>query len=264
MTDCNTMNTVVSDIPICKDDSDLIESLSINKLQESKNEVEGEQSHLSCSVKVSVCDNLVDLNNYSDETQPTHIKQESIVLNPDLEGLVFSTFATDDEVFSSPPQVSTTMTINLETHNNCPFIPGKIDNIPASFLCDTGAAITAISSAFYKQVPSLTKHPPDTLAVQSIKTVNGEIVPVQGLALIPFQIGESIYPFYSYIVKNLAYDVILAADFLTYNNSTINFDSNTIELPPPTDTPPPCPTYAFSCSVHASLTCILPPFYLQC
>ena len=47
---------------------------------------------------------------------------------------------------------------------------------------------------------------------------------------------------------------------MTYYNSTINFDSNTIELPPPTDTPPPCPIYAFSCSVHASLTCMLPPF----
>ena len=169
-------------------------------------------------------------------------------------------FAPDDLVDALKAHSSTTMTINLETHNNCPFILGKIDNIPASFLCDTGAAITAISLAFYKQVPSLTKHPPDTLAVQSIKTVNGKIVPVQGLALIPFQIGESIYPFYAYIVKNLAYDVILGADFLTYNNSTISFDSNTIELPPPTDTPPPCPTYAFSCSVHASLTCILPPF----
>ena len=89
---------------------------------------------------------------------------------------------------------------------------------------------------------------------------NGEIVPVQGLALIPFQISESIYPFYTYVVKSLAYDVILGADFLTYYNSTINFDSNTIELPLPTDTSPPCPTYAFSCSVHASLTCILPPF----
>ena len=34
MTDCNTINTVVTDIPICKDDSDLTESLRINKLQE--------------------------------------------------------------------------------------------------------------------------------------------------------------------------------------------------------------------------------------
>ena len=80
-------------------------------MQESKNEVEGEQSHLPFSVEVSVCDNLVDLNNYSDETQQTHIKQEPIVLNPDLEGLVFPfpTFATDGEVFSPPPQISTTM-----------------------------------------------------------------------------------------------------------------------------------------------------------
>ena len=140
------MNTVVSDIPICKNESDLTESLSTNKLQESKNEVEGEQSHLSCSVEVSVCDNLVDLNNYSDEAQPTHVKQDPIVLNTDLEGLVFPTFATDGEAFSSPPQVSTTMTISFETHSNCPFIPGKIDNILASLLCDTGAAKTAISS----------------------------------------------------------------------------------------------------------------------
>ena len=196
MTDCNATNTVVSDALICKDNSDLTEPLSINKLQESKNEVEGEQSHLPCSVEVSVCDNLVDLNSYTDEAQPTHIiRQDPIVLNPDLEGLVFPSFTTASEDFSSPPQASTTMTINLESHNNCPFIPGKIDNISASFLRDTGAAITAISSSFYTQVPSLTKHPPDKLAVQSIKTVNGEIVPVQGLALIPFQIGESIYPF---------------------------------------------------------------------
>ena len=106
------------------------------------------------------------MNNYSDEAQPTHGKQDPIVLNTDLEGLVFPTFATDGgEAFSSPPQVSTTMTISLETHNNCPFIPGKIDNILASFLCDTGAAKTALSSAFYEQVPTLTKHPPDTLSV---------------------------------------------------------------------------------------------------
>ena len=155
----------------------------------------------TCSVEVSVCDNLVDLNSYTDEAQPTHIRQEPIVLNPDLEGLVFPTFTTASEDFSSPPQASTTMTINLESHNNCPFIPGKIDNISASFLCDTGAAITAISSSFYTQVPSLAKHPPDKLAVQSIKTVNDEIVPVLRLTLIPFQIGESIYPFYTYIAR---------------------------------------------------------------
>ena len=210
-------------------------------MQESKNEVEGEQSHLSCSVEVSVCDNLVDLNSYTDEAQPTHIRQDPIVLNPDLEGLVFATFITASEDFSSPPQASTTMTINLESYNNFPFIPGKIDNISASFLCDTGTAITA-SSSFYTQVPSLTKHLPDKLAVQSIKTVNGEIVAALGLTLIPFQIGESIYLFYTYIVKNLAYDVILGADFLTYHNSTINFDCNTIELPQPTDTPLPTDT----------------------
>ena len=103
ITDCNATNTVFSDALICKDNSDRTESLSIHKLQESKNEVEGEQSHLSCSVGVSVCDNLVDLNSYTDEAQPTHIRQDPIVLNPDLEGLVFPTFTTASEDFSSLP-----------------------------------------------------------------------------------------------------------------------------------------------------------------
>ena len=93
------------------------------------------------------------------------------------------------------------MTINLQSHNNCPFIPGKIDNISASFLCDTDAAIIAISSSFYTQVPSLTKHPPGKLSVLSIKTVNGEIVQVLGLTLIPFQIGESIYAFIHILLR---------------------------------------------------------------
>ena len=104
MTDCNATNTVLSDALICKDNSDLTEPPSINELQESKNEVKGEQSHLSCSVEVSVCDNLVDLNTYTDEAKPTHIRQDPVVLNPDLEGLVFPTFTVASEDFSSPPE----------------------------------------------------------------------------------------------------------------------------------------------------------------
>ena len=78
--------------------------------------------------------------------------------------------------------------------------------------------------------------------------------------MIPFQIGESKYPYYAYIVDNLAYDVILGADLLTHYQSVINFDTSKLQLPPPTDTPPPCPVPDFSCSVHATMTCVLPPF----
>jgi hypothetical protein len=49
-----------------------------------------------------------------------------------------------------------------------------------------------------------------------------ESVPIDGLALIKFQIGQYIYPSYAYILENLAYDVALGA----------------LQLPPPTDTPP--------------------------
>jgi hypothetical protein len=95
---------------------------------------------------------------------------------------------------------------------------------------------------------------------QSIRTVIGESVPITGLALISFQIDESKYPYYAYIVDNLAYDVILGADILTHYQSVINFDTSKLQLPPPTDIPPPCPVPDFSCSVHATMTCVLPPF----
>ena len=38
-----------------------------------------------------------------------------------------------------------------------------------------------------------------------------ESVPIDGLALIKFQLGQYIYPSYAYILENLAYDVALGA-----------------------------------------------------
>jgi hypothetical protein len=70
---------------------------------------------------------------------------------------------------------------------------------------------------------------------QSIRTVSGESVPITGLALIPFQIGELKYLYYAYVVDKLAYDVILDADLLTHYQSVINFDTRELSLPPPTE-----------------------------
>ncbi len=51
-TDCDMMNTVVSEVYVCKDNSKVTESPGVNKSQETGNEVKGELSHLQCSVKV--------------------------------------------------------------------------------------------------------------------------------------------------------------------------------------------------------------------
>ena len=80
------MNTVVSEVHVWKDNSLVTESPGVNKSQATENEVKGELARLQCSVKVPVCDNLVDLNSYSDEAQ--QMKQDTIFLNPVLEGLL--------------------------------------------------------------------------------------------------------------------------------------------------------------------------------
>ena len=209
-------------------------------------------------VDVPICDDLVDLSPC--ETTSNWVPSTSTSVCKDLEGLVFPSYPHDEHTDKFTLEGTTcAISVHFEKQNNCPFISGKISDHSVSFLCDTGAAITTISSAFFRRLPNLTKHPPSSLMMQSIRTVSGESVPISGLALIPFQIGECQYPYQAYIVDNLAYDAILGADFLTHHQSVINFDTSTLQLPPQTDTPPPPPP-DFSCSVHAVRTCVLPPF----
>ena len=144
------------------------------------------------------------------------MQSSKIVFNTDLEGIIFPVSNPTESYPDKPvPEfpVACTIAVPFETCNNCPFISGRIYDLSLSFLRDTGAAITTVSSAIFQRLPSLTKHPPSSLMMQSIRTVSGESVPITGLALIPFQIGESKYPYYAFIVDNLAYDVILGADF---------------------------------------------------
>ena len=93
---------------------------------------------------------------------------------------------------------------------------------------------------------------------QAIRTVSGENMPVKGVALVPFQIGEYNYTFYAYIIENLAYEAIIGSDFLGHYQAVINFDNHSIELLPPSEKSPPYPLNLL-CSVHAHKTCVLLP-----
>ena len=65
---------------------------------------------------------------------------------------------------------------------------------------------------------------------QDTRTVSGESMPIKGVALVPFQIGEYNYTFYAYIIENLAYDAILGSDFLGHYQSVIDFDNHSLRL----------------------------------
>ena len=81
-----------------------------------------------------------------------------------------------------------------------------------AFLCHSSATLPAL----FKRVPGFTKHPPKAAKVGSIRTVSGESISVDGLALIQVQFEQNVYPFCAHIIENLAIDAILGADFLSY------------------------------------------------
>ena len=159
-----------------------------------------------------------------------------VVLNPDLKGLLYS-------VPTNP--VYSVNSITFELRKNCPFVQGQISGIPISLLCDTGASITTISENFFSKIPNHTQMHNNRTSQQDIRTVSGQSMPIKGVALVPFQIGEYNYTFYAYILENLAYDAILGSDFLGRYQSVIDFDNHSLRLLPPSDKPPPHPASIF-------------------
>lgn len=83
-----------------------------------------------------------------------------------------------------------------------------------SSTCYTGASVTTISETLFNKILNKKKMTSNKAFPHAIRTVGGKTMPVKGVALGTFQIGEYDYTFYAYIVENLAYDVILGSDLL--------------------------------------------------
>ncbi len=94
---------------------------------------------------------------------------------------------------------------------------------------------------------------------QAIRSVSGENMPIKGVVLVPFQIGEYNYTFYAYIIENLTHYAILGSDFLGHYQAVIDFDHQSLELLPPGERSPPYPALNLLCSVHAYKKCVLLP-----
>ena len=244
---CDTSTTNVNPVSqMCTDKFEVTASPCVNVPQEVK--VSGrEQCLLLCTKDVPVCNDLVDLSN--EVNKEVHNEPSVVVLNPDLKGLAFPV---------PKSAVHSVNSITFELCNNCPFLQGQVNGIPTSLLCDTGASVTTISEKLFDKLPDCKKISGKTFQ-QAIRTVSGENMPIKGLALVPFQIGEYNYTFYAYIIENLAYEAILGSDFLGHYQAVVNFDNHSPELLPPSEKSPPYPAWNLLCSLHAYRTCVIPP-----
>ena len=110
-------------------------------------------------------------------------------------------------------------------------IQAKIKGKPKSILIDTGASVSAVSEQWMKKNPKFTLMPLQDGTFRSIIAVNKQQLPVTGYLTLEIGISNELYYEKVYVVKGLAYDVVLGRDFLTRHNCIIDFRNKSLCFP---------------------------------
>ena len=128
---------------------------------------------------------------------------------------------------TDPPSLDV---IRLACPNNNLCVDGSILGTKCSFLIDTGASISAVKAQVWRDLPPPTKHPPQSSLHKTIRTVNGQPIPVLGEVELPFEIQSEQYPFTVLILHEMPYDAILGRDFLERYRAKIDLETHSLDL----------------------------------
>jgi len=181
-------------------------------------------------------------------------------------------FATDETIKFSDGNTVSNVTIDSDSGFDSPFatyastIPVNIGGYDFCCLVDTGAAVTAVSADAWDKYLSRVCPDLDNTSVEDITSVNGNRLSALGKTSIQFVIQSKVFPFVTYVIKDLSYDVILGRDFLQKYSSKIDFqkgvinfvsDENHLPFTDFVDTETEDDT--LKCSVHADFSFVIPP-----
>ena len=108
-------------------------------------------------------------------------------------------------------------------------IPVLLHGHICSFLLDTGAAVSLLSSALWNKYHNDSQQLTPTM--HRLVGVTGDPLTVQGSATLPLLIGENKFDIPVIIVDNLTEDGIIGLDFLRSNHCTIDFKSQLLHFP---------------------------------
>ncbi len=138
-------------------------------------------------------------------------------------------------------------------------------------LVDTGAAVTAVNADVWDKCLSQVCPDLNTSSVQDITSVNGNRLNILGTITMKFVIESEIFPFETYVIKDLSYDVILGRNFLQKYSSKIDFEKGIIKFVSGENPLPFCedniPDFlggevgdsTLNCSIHAEFSFVIPP-----
>ena len=127
------------------------------------------------------------------------------------------------------PAIETGSNISLTTNV---LIWGVVLKQSTKMLVDTGAAVTVISDAYYHDILRSVYQLKRNTRLDSVKTANGNSVPVTGFVSFPVLIGQSEYSCDASIVPGLAYNIVLGRDFLHKFSAIIDVRGQTVKFAP--------------------------------
>ena len=137
------------------------------------------------------------------------------------------------------------------------YIVGRVQNVPVSFLIDSGATVSIISPSVYEQIP-IERRPELTPAKERMSLANGEPMICRGSGKFCLEIDQ-VKVEHSIWVAEINTSGILGFDFLCENKCCLDFATNKLlfqELP---DTPYEIEEDELFCRVASMKTTVIPP-----
>jgi len=109
-------------------------------------------------------------------------------------------------------------------------ITGDLEGQLIKLLVDTGACVSAIDEQLVRKIYG---SQPDRITdglVPSVKTVNGEKVPVLRKIDVPVKLNGIVYQTQFHVIQSLAHEVILGRDFLQEHGAVIDLKNSSLTL----------------------------------
>ena len=109
-------------------------------------------------------------------------------------------------------------------------IAGDLEGQLIELLVDTGACVSAIDEQLVRKIYGSQPACITDGFIPSVKTINGEIVPVLGKIDVPVKLNGIVYQSQFHVMQNLAHEVILGCDFLQEHGAVIDLKNSSLTL----------------------------------
>ena len=194
-----------------------------------------------------------------DDTKKESLDVQTTITDPHLNPIVNAEEYQDDNKTEETSPLPTACSANQEQDITLKprdlSLYGNIANCPVKLLVDTGASITVINAAFFRNIPSSQPLKTTTSSVPAINTVSGERLPILGQVILPLEIDSRCYHCRMYVIEDLGFEAVLGRDFLEEKGAVIDFRNGTVQL---TDQDPITKEPVIQ-TVRAVATYVIPP-----